>query len=337
MYDDDKEKLAWAYLIRGGVMYGLDSWYDAVLDYRHAEKLAEDTDCNELKFIMNFRLAHCNINSYNFEVYNELSEKMKKYAVTSFDSAEYYYLKGAMYECGLISVDSAKYYIKKAVECVENAHDKTYVDVFFYYSYAELICDEDDSLAEKYILKSFEFDTLRQAYSVLGKIYLKRGDDSTAKQYFAKSSKGNYWEENEERVNRWLHEYYAGKQNYSAAYGYALKQMAAKDSILDFVRTNNIRPIQTKFEGEIEQLKLKSALEKKIFLTISISAVILAVLVLTVVFQKLKLAERQRKISEAQQTINSYNQKISELTAQNQTQNAEEIDFLRQKVKALEL
>ncbi|MEE3448602.1 MAG: hypothetical protein VZQ51_08335 [Bacteroidales bacterium] len=113
--------------------------------------------------------------------------------------------------------------------------------------------------------------------------------------------------------------------------------MAAKDSILDFVRTNNIKPIQTKFEGEIEQLKLKSALEKKIFLTISISAVILAVLVLTVVFQKLKLAERQRKISEAQQTINSYNQKISELTTQNQIQNAEEIDFLRQKVKALEL
>ena len=35
--------------------------------------------------------------------------------------------------------------------------------------------------------------------------------------------------------------------------------------------------------------------------------------------------------------MNMHNQKISELTAQNQTQNAEEIDFLRQKVKALEL
>jgi type II secretory pathway pseudopilin PulG len=68
-----------------------------------------------------------------------------------------------------------------------------------------------------------------------------------------------------------------------------------------------------------------------------IAAILLAALISALFYQKSKLAERQRKISEAQQTINSYNQKISELTQKKQNQNAEEIDFLRQKVKALEL
>ncbi|MBR4325590.1 MAG: hypothetical protein IKP73_08700, partial [Bacteroidales bacterium] len=80
-----------------------------------------------------------------------------------------------------------------------------------------------------------------------------------------------------------------------------------------------------------------SSFEKKIFLTILISAVILAVLVLVVVFQKYKLADRSRKISETQRTINDYNQKINELQRTNTEHSDEEIKYLQQKVKALEM
>ncbi|MBQ5551864.1 MAG: hypothetical protein IIT32_12465 [Bacteroidales bacterium] len=103
------------------------------------------------------------------------------------------------------------------------------------------------------------------------------------------------------------------------------------------MESNNIKPVQAKFEAEIENLKLKSSFEKKIFLTILISAVILAVLVLVVVFQKYKLAERSRKISETQRTINDYNQKINELQRTNADHSDEEIKYLQQKVKVLEM
>ncbi|MBQ5539841.1 MAG: hypothetical protein IIU03_06340, partial [Bacteroidales bacterium] len=59
-------------------------------------------------------------------------------------------------------------------------------------------------------------------------------------------------------------------------------------------------------------------------------------LVLTVVFQKLKLSERSRKIFEAQQTINGYNQKIKDLQNTSQDKDDSEIKFLQQKVQALE-
>ena len=336
-YDGDDEKSAWAHLIKGVIIYNYGSWDDAILQMRTAEKLAEKTNCNELKFTIQMRLAQCNINSYNMEVHGEIAEKMRQYAVTNYDTAEYYYFKTAAYEFGWLSLDSAKYYARKAVECIENAHDKNRVSVFFYYTFAELFCEEDDSLAEKYIIKSFEFDTLRQAYSVLGKIYLHRNDESTANQYFAKSCEGNYWVENESKINTYLHEFYARKDDFKAAYNHALKTIAAKDSIINYLETNNIKPVQARFEAEIENLKLKSSFEKKIFLTIMISAVILAVLVLVVVFQKYKLAERSRKISEAQRTINNYNQKISELQHSNTEKNDTEIQFLQQKVKALEM
>ena len=65
-------------------------------------------------------------------------------------------------------------------------------------------------------------------------------------------------------------------------------------------------------------------MQQKIFLTVLIAAVMLAVLISALFYQKSKLAERQRKISEAQQIIKSYNEKISELTSQNQIQNTEE-------------
>ena len=79
---------------------------------------------------------------------------------------------------------------------------KYYANIYFYYEYAELICDEDDVLAEKLVLKSFETDEFRQAYSLLGRIYLKRGDEEKAKMYFDKSSEGSYWVENED-CNNW--------------------------------------------------------------------------------------------------------------------------------------
>jgi type II secretory pathway pseudopilin PulG len=107
--------------------------------------------------------------------------------------------------------------------------------------------------------------------------------------------------------------------------------------MLDLFRYDTTRVTQVKFADYIEKINLESSLQRRIFLTVLIAAVLLAALISALFYQKSKLAERSRKISEAQQTINSYNQKISELSSKNQTQNAEEIDFLRQKVKALEL
>ena len=337
-YDGDYEKSAWAHLIKGVIMYNYVSDDDAVLEFRTAEKLAESIDCNELKFLINFRLAHCNLNSYNFDDYNTLSGKIWKYAVTNFDKAQYYSFKSAVaYEMGLGSIDSAKYYGQKAIECIEKEYKKHRVSVFFFHSYAEIICDQDDSTAEKYIQKSFEIDTLSQAFTVLGRIYLKRGEVERAKQFFDRATNGNkYWSENEAKINRYLHEFYARQNDYTTAYQYALQRIQAKDSIISKLQRNDIKPIQTKFEAEIENIKLKSAFEKKIFLTILVSAVILAALVLVVVFQKYKLAERSRKILEAQRTINNYNQKINELQTSNTDRSDEEINYLQQKVKALE-
>lgn len=336
-FEGDDEKSAWAHLCKSSYLYRFGYWDKAAVEGRNAEKLAENTDCDELKFLIYFQLALCNINSYNFDFYDEAVEKMQKYAVTNNNRANYYYLKCFGYDLGRLNLDSAKYYAKKAVECIENEPIKNMTDVFFYYKYAELVCDEDDSTAEKYIKKSMEFDTLRQAYSVLGKIYLKRGDANTATQYFEKSSNGNYWCENEEKINRWLHEFFAEKEDYKAAYGYSLKRIAAKDSIINYLEDNDIKPVQTRFEGELKNLKLKTAFDRKIFMIILISSVILAVLFLMVVFQKLKLSERSRKISDAQRTINDYNQKINKLQKSNTDRNNEEIKFLLQKIRALEM
>ena len=335
-FDGDDEKSAWAHLIKGVIIYNYGSWDDAVLQLRTAEKLAENTDCNELKFVILMRLAQCNINSYNIDVYDEVLEKLQKYAVTSYDSAEYYYLKCSQYDFQRLSLDSTKYYARRAVECIENVRFKNRVAIFMYYTYAELICNDNDSLAEQYIIKSFELDTLRQAYSVLGKIYLHRNDETTAKQYLEKSSIGNYWIENEAKINTYMHEFYAGKNDYKEAYKYAVKTVAAKDSLILSFQDDDVKSTQIKFVNEIENLKLTSAFEKKIFMIILIAAIVLAVLVSALYYQKSKLSERARKISEAQQTINSYNQKISALQQSNSQTDQNEISFLRQKVSALE-
>ena len=335
-FDGDNEKLAWAHLVNGEIFYNLGYWDDAAVELRTAEFLAKNIDCNELKFHIYNKLYTLNINSYNWDVYEDFTEKLKKYAVSDFDKSQYCFQKCIGFHLGKIDLDSAKFYAKKAVDYIEN-EPKYFANIYLYYEYADLICDEDDALAERLVLQSFATAEHRQAYSLLGRIYLKRGDEEQAKMYFAKSSMGSYWVENEDRNNRLLHEYYAAKNDYRSAYDYALKMACAKDSLLDLFRYDTTRVTQVKFADYIEKINLESSLQRRIFLTVLIAAVLLAVLISALFYQKSKLAERSRKISEAQQTINSYNQKISELSSKNQTQNAEEIDFLRQKVKALEL
>ena len=334
-FKSDDEKLAWAHLVMGEMFYILGYDDEAAIEFRTAELLSEGTDCNELKFCVYNKLASFNINSYNWENYDDFAEKMKQYAVSNFDKAQYCYLKCIGFRLGKTEIDSAKFYAKKAVEYIEN-EPHYYANIYLYYEYANLICDEDDVLAEKLVLKSFETDEFRQAYSLLGRIYLKRGDEEKAKMYFDKSSEGSYWVENEDRNNRYLHEYYAAKSDYRLAYDYALKMACAKDSLLDYLRYDTTKVTQVKFADEIEKLQLESSLQHKIFLTVLIAAVLLAVLVSALYYQKSKLAERARKIAETQQTINSYNQKISELQQSNSQTDQTEISFLRQKVSALE-
>ncbi|MBO7566115.1 MAG: hypothetical protein J6T60_03345 [Bacteroidales bacterium] len=341
LYDKDEEKLAWAHLIKGYYLYyghyDESLRADAAVEYRTAEKYAQNTNCDELKFHIYLKLSISNINAYNFDFYDIFLEKIRKYAVSNYDTAEYWSQKSFGYDLGRFGIDSAKFCAQKAVEYI-NKVPNYYSNMFVYLECAELIYEENDSLAEKIVMKTFETDTLCQAAALLGRIYIKRGDENKAKLFFEKSRQQNvYWVENEEQINRLLGEYYAIQKDYKQAYEYALLMAAAKDSLIGSIQEDNVKPVQARFEAEIENLKLKSSFEKKIFLTILISAVILAVLVLVVVFQKYKLAERSRKISETQRTINDYNQKINELQRTNTDHSNEEIKYLQQKVKALEM
>ena len=337
-FEGDNEKLAWAHLVKGFHLYYCKNLRDeAAVEYRIAENYANYTDCKELKFHIYLKLSISNINAYNFGIYEDLTEKMRQNAVTNRDMAEFWSCKSFGYDLGLLDIDSAKLYAKKAVDYIEKS-PKFYDNIFIYLDYAELIYNEDDITAEKYLNKALEIDSLLpQAQSLLGKINLKRGNETKAKLYFEKSEEQSYWVENEDTINRLLAKYYADKNDYKQAYEHALLMAAAKDSLIVSFQEDNVKPVQIKFAAEIENLKLKSSFEKKIFLTILISAVILAVLVLVVVFQKYKLAERSRKISETQRTINDYNQKINELQRTNADHSDEEIKYLQQKVKALEM
>ncbi len=337
-YDGDNEKMAWAYLLKSAIHYNFSAWDDAIVWAMTAEKFAENVDCDELKFLIYEQLALLNVDSYNADYYDIVIDKLQKYAVNDYSRAVYYSFKSYGYKIGrLASLDSARHYAQKSVEYADNV-DVTNMEFYFFYSlYAELMFDKDDSVAEVYAKKALTIDTLRDMTSLLGRIYLKRGELDSANKYFAKATQGRFESETVGEISRCLCDFYVQKQDYETAYNYALKRLASKDSLINYLVTNNIKPIQTKFEGEIEQLKLKSELEKKNLFVILIAAVLLAALISALFYQKSKLAERSRKISEAQQTINSYNQKISELSSKNQSQNAEEIDFLRQKVKALEL
>ena len=331
-FDGDDEKSAWAHLLKGTYFYYFNHWDSAVVETIAAEKLACNIDCNELKFLIYNQLAALNIDSRNYELFDEVIGKIQKYAATGYDKAEYYSWKSYSYKLGKISLDSAKFYAKTAADFADSSRvKKTWNMMFYYYNYAELIFDEDNFAAEKYLNKSLEIDTLNRALSLLGKIFLIRGDINKANFYFEKADENHFDVDVEGIKNCSLHEFYAREKDFEKAYGFALKQISVKDSLIQYLEKSNIKPVQVKFEGEIEQLKLKSRLEKKILLIILISAVFLSALVLTVILMKLKLSERQRKISKAQQIINSYNQKISGLT------DTEEINFLRQKVKALEL
>ena len=337
-YDDDYEKLGWAYLLKSVICYNFGSWDDAIVCAMTAEKLSENVDCDELKFWIYDQLASLNIDSYNTDYYDVVINKLQKYAVNDYSLAVYYSYKSFGYKIGrMASLDSARHYAQKSVEYADNAGVTNMTSYSSYSLYAELMFDKDDSVAEVYAKKALEIDTLRDMTSLLGRIYLKRGELDSANNYFAKAIQGRFDSETVGNISHWLCDFYVRKQDYENAYNFALKRIAAKDSVINYLEINNIKPIQAKFEIEIEQLKLKSALEKKILLIILIAAVLLAVLVSALFYQKSKLAERSRKIFEAQQIINSYNQKISELTSKKQNPNAEEIDFLRQKVKALEL
>ena len=335
LFDGDDEKLAWTHLLKGTYLY-LNNYIElAIIETRTAEKLAENINCDELKFLIYNQLASLNIDSYNSDFYDEVIEKLKKYAVTDYNKAEYYCWKCFGYQLDKLSLDSAKYYGKKALDFAENATEKTWNMFSYYYHYALIICDEDNYAAEEYLKKAMAIDSLQRGFMLLGKIYLMRGDLNTANEYFTKASESNRGLDFEGNVNQWKHEFYAQKRDFEIAYHYALQYIDNQRSVIRNLEKGDIKPIQVKFEGEIENLKLKSAFEKKFFMIILIAAILSAALISALFYQKSKLAERQRKISEAQQTINSYNQKISELT--NKNQNAEEIDFLRQKVKALEL
>ena len=337
-FDGDDEKSAWAHLLKGTCFYNFNRWDSAVVETLAAEKLAYNIDCNELKFLIYNQLATLNVDSQNYDLFDEVIGKIKKYAVSGYDKSEYYSWKSYSYKLGKIGLDSAKYYAKMAVDFAEDSSvKKTWNMMFYYYNYAELIRETDTYAAEKYLNKSLEIDTLNRALSLLGEIFLNRGDIDKANFYFEKASEKRFDFDVEGKQNRWLHEFYAREKNFEKAYGFALKQISVKDSVIQYLENSNIKPVQVKFEGEIKQLKIKSALEKKILLILLISAVVLSVLVLTVVFMKLKLVERKRKIFEAQQTINGYNQKIKELQNMSHDKYDSEIKFLRQKVNAMEL
>ncbi|MEE3448769.1 MAG: hypothetical protein VZQ51_09175 [Bacteroidales bacterium] len=331
-FEGDDEKSAWAHFIKGELMYKSNRWEEAAVEWRTAEKLAAKTSCDELKFHVYLKLVYLNTNSGNFDGIEFWLEQMQKHVVTNFDKSEFYYQKCFIPD---MPTDSVRFYAEKAVEYAEKS-PKFYAGIYKYYKLAEVVMDKDDSLSESLIIKSFDNGVHFQGYSILGQIYLRRGDIKKAEEYFSKSTDGVYWVNNEIKINRLLGEFYAGKNDYKTAYGHALLSSAAKDTLIAFYQNSGVKTTQTKFADEIENLKLKSAFEKKIFLTISVSAVILAVLILTVVFQKLKLSERSRKIFEAQQTINGYNQKIKDLQNTSQDKDDSEIKFLQQKVQALE-
>ena len=336
LFDSDDEKSAWAHLLKGTYLYIYNYIDLAIIETRTAEKLAENIDCDELKFLIYNQLASLNVDSQNSDFYDEVIEKLNKYAVTDYNKAEYYSWKCFGYQLNKLGLDSAKYYGKKALDFAENATIKTWNMFFYYYHYASIICDEDNYAAENYLKKAMAIDSLQRGFMLLGKIYLMRGDLNTANEYFTKASESNRGIEFEGYINQWKHEFYAGKRDYETAYHYALQYINNQRSVINRLEKSDIKPIQVRFEGEIENLKLKSAFEKKIFMIILIAAIVLAVLVSALYYQKSKLSERARKISEAQQTINSYNQKISALQQSNSQTDQTEISFLRQKVSALE-
>ena len=336
-YDGDDEKSAWAHLIKSVIIYNFGSWYDAVEVAMKAESLADNTDCNELKFLIYDRLALLNIDSYNSDYYDKVIPLMQKYAVSGYNRAEYYHYKSFGYKLDrLENLDSAKYYAKLSVEYADNSHE-TYSEFYFFYAlYAELMFSENDSIAEEYVRKALTIDTMRDMIALLGRIYLHRGELDSANKYFAQATQGRFNAETVEDVNNWLSDYCLQKRDFETAYRLAQNRIAAKDTIIHFLETNNIKPVQIGFKGELEKLKLQSLFEKRILLIILIAAVLLAVLVSALYYQKSKLAERGRKIAETQQTINSYNQKISKLQQSNSQTDQTEISFLRQKVSALE-
>ena len=80
-FKSDDEKLAWAHLVMGEMFYILGYDDEAAIEFRTAELLSEGTDCNELKFCVYNKLASFNINSYNWENYDDFAEKNMGYQI----------------------------------------------------------------------------------------------------------------------------------------------------------------------------------------------------------------------------------------------------------------
>ncbi len=333
---EDEEKHGWALFAKGTVTYNyrpVNEWEDAVYILNQAYDIGKSLNIRELCFQSAFSAALCCSNSGNYDSFKKFCRRMNENAATP-------YQKAISLECMRYSYtfngqeDSAALCAKEAFRLVKDLEEYPQLTNPIYVSYADIICMEDDSTAEKYMLKVLETNDYSNPYRILAKIYLKRGDISKAEDYFAKASSfGDIWFKNEIELCQLFAETYASKGLWEKAF--VMQKRIAETERIQSQRVNpQISSAQQHYEDEV--LKKLELSERRQRNTIIISCLVFVILSLLTLVLYLK-HKHEKLQSQNRQILKESQDKIDELRAADKTEeNMKEINRLQKKITEIE-
>ena len=332
----DEEKLGWALFIKSAATHyylPVEEWTEAIYDLNKAYDIGKKYQIHELCFQSAFIVALCSSNSGNFDSFRKFARLMDQNAITPYQRAISLECLRFLYTMDN-QKDSAAMCIKAAFELVKDLGENPHLTNPIYVSYADLICMDDDTTAEKYLLEVLKNSDYSNPYRILSKIYIKRDNIAKAEEYFEKAhSYGDIWIENEIDICNMFADTYARKGMWEKAF--LMQKQVIEIEKQQSERTNpQIASAQQLYEDEtLKRLELSQQRERNITIISTLVFVILSLLIL-LLSQKRR---HEKALNENQLIIKEAQNKVAELKKADKTEeNIKEINRLQNKIAEIE-
>lgn len=308
---DNCQKLADAYYYKSLREEKINNNYpQAILYGKEAERLANITDDNRLKFKITESLAYLNGLCENDVLQLQYAQKSLALALKNQDkngiAYSYNTISFAFYNLG--QQDSAYYYIEKTKPYIEDVYksDKS----AFLMNIGLLYKASDKEKAKEYFEKSIAYGELPEAYEHLADVYFAEGKKEEAYKLWQKAlTKESRYEK--DNLIRSILIYDLQHGNLNEASNNIDRIITIKDSIINVLRNDTIKDLQLRFDHEVAMHEA----DKKLINTqrLLMGAAIVLILMAFYIFTRRKKEEAKQK--EHQMQLFAYTTEINQLKA----------------------
>ena len=324
---NDKEKLAWALLLKSGKMYENEElWNDGIYYLKQSEHIANKLNCTEL----NYQIASLKLNydghSMNMQYKMTLVDSMGKYAQNKIQKAFYYETKSIAFSTMLDGIDSAKFYLRKASE---------YDTVSYWYSVSYILSNIDGDIekTQKHVdnVLSMSQQSAEATY-VQVHLFIKSGLIDKAEEFFATHSPANDFYKI--RCNNDFANYYAAKGDYKKSNEFYKDNNKLYNKTYNIISENKVAYNSQQYDFDINNLEQQHRSRRTIVVVILIASFTILLLLILLLYQK----RRQEKLqNEKKQILKESQERIVALKAADKTDdNIREINRLQNKITEIE-